>query len=130
MRFLSKESCHIAIVSSILACSSPAFVNSLHLSHSRLLTTTAANRAFVPPRQSITPTSRIRPSFSSYKMSTFTSTNEDYEFVMDAFCVRQFNNPAYTGTQIQYDIAEFEKQVNGLYRTGNYPLVDGYAPFW
>ncbi len=63
-------------------------------------------------------------------MSTFTTTNEDYEFVMDAFCVRQFNNPAYTGTQIQYDIAEFEKHVNELYRTGNYPLVDGYAPFW
>jgi hypothetical protein len=60
-------------------------------------------------------------------MSTF-ATN--HELVMDAFCIRQFNNPAYTGTQIQYDLGDFEKKVNEYYLSGEYPLVEGYAPFW
>lgn len=51
-------------------------------------------------------------------------------FVMDDFCIRQFNNPTYAGTQVNYDVGLFEKQVNDYYNSGNYPLVDGYAPFW
>jgi hypothetical protein len=52
-----------------------------------------------------------------------------HELVMDAFCIRQFNNPTYIGTQVTYDIKEFEDRVNNYYKTG-YSLVDGYAPFW
>jgi hypothetical protein len=52
-----------------------------------------------------------------------------HELAMDAFAVRQFNNPQYTGTQITYDTKEFEKRVNDYYKDG-YSLVDGYAPFW
>jgi len=67
-------------------------------------------------------------------MSAFTSSEvdagTDYALVMDPFCVRQFNNPAYTGSQINYDICEFERVVNEYYRGGLHPLVDGYAPFW
>lgn len=48
---------------------------------------------------------------------------------MDKFCIRQFNDPNYTGTQVQYDIAEFERIVNEAYISSGKPLVDGYAPF-
>lgn len=58
------------------------------------------------------------------------SSNKDYELVVDPFCIRQFNNPSYTGSQINYSIEEFEKVINEYYLTGNYPLIDGYAPFW
>lgn len=53
-----------------------------------------------------------------------------HDLVMDPFCIRQFNNPSYLGTQVQYDVQEFENKVNEYYRSGNYPLKDGYAPFW
>lgn len=53
----------------------------------------------------------------------------DHELVMDSFCLRQFNNPSYTGTQINFDVDAFEAKVNEYYRAG-YSLVDGYAPFW
>lgn len=48
---------------------------------------------------------------------------------MDPFGIRQFNNPSYLGTQVNYDVAAFEAKVIELYRSGAYPLVDGYAPF-
>lgn len=60
-------------------------------------------------------------------MSSF--SGKPHELAMDAFAVRQFNNPAYTGTQITYDVSAFENKVNEYYQSG-YPLVDGYAPFW
>lgn len=56
--------------------------------------------------------------------------NKPHELVMDAFCIRQFNNPSYTGTQVSYDITAFEQRINEYYQSGEYPLVDGYAPFW
>jgi len=69
---------------------------------------------------------------SRYRMSALSSSwtsSSDKDLVIDPFCVRQFNNPSYTGSQIVYDIGEFERIVNEYYRDG-YPLVDGYAPFW
>ena len=63
-------------------------------------------------------------------ISTSSTSSKGYELVVDPFCVRQFNNPSYTGSQINYSIEEFEKVVNEYYLTGNYPLIDGYAPFW
>ena len=68
----------------------------------------------------------VLSSVSSRAMSTFSS---DHELVLDKFALRQFNNADYTGTQVNYDETEFEKQVNKYYREGA-PLVDGYAPFW
>lgn len=74
---------------------------------------------------------------SRYRMSALCSSSDavvaadNIDLVIDPFCVRQFNNPSYTGSQIVYDIGEFERIVNEYYRDGlKYPLVDGYAPFW
>ena len=50
------------------------------------------------------------------------------ELVLDKFCLRQFNNADYTGTQVTYDTVAFENKVNEYYRNG-YTLKDGYAPF-
>jgi hypothetical protein len=57
------------------------------------------------------------------------TSESEYPLVMDAFAIRQFNNPDYTGTQVDYDIKLFEQKVNEFYATGAHPLVDGYAPF-
>jgi len=50
-------------------------------------------------------------------------------FVLDAFGLRQFNNPSYTGTQISYDPKEFEAKINQIYESGGAELKEGYAPF-
>lgn len=52
-----------------------------------------------------------------------------HQLVIDAFAIRQFNNPKYTGTQINFNIEEFENKVNEYYNA-DHKLVDGYAPFW
>ena len=73
---------------------------------------------------------------SAYRteMNTFCFTSSSSSglspqlFVIDKFCLKQFNNPSYTGTQINYDVQEFEKRVNLAYSAGA-KLVDGYAPF-
>eukprot|EP01134_Creolimax_fragrantissima_P007485 CFRG7485T1 len=52
-----------------------------------------------------------------------------HEFVMDAFALRQFNDPNYTGTRVKADPAEFEAKVNEYHTSGQAELVDGYAPF-
>lgn len=58
-----------------------------------------------------------------------TMNTERHELVVDPFCLRQFNNPSYTGSQINYSVEEFEKHVNEHYRASGNALVDGYAPF-
>ena len=40
------------------------------------------------------------------------------ELVLDKFCLRQFNNADYTGTQVTYDTVAFENKVNEYYRNG------------
>lgn len=62
------------------------------------------------------------------KMSSLVSSEP--MFVLDPFGKRQFNNPEYTGTKVLYDEAEFERKINEYFSSGQYPLVDGYAPFW
>uniref|UniRef100_K3X1V7 Flagellar associated protein n=1 Tax=Globisporangium ultimum (strain ATCC 200006 / CBS 805.95 / DAOM BR144) TaxID=431595 RepID=K3X1V7_GLOUD len=52
-----------------------------------------------------------------------------HELVLDRFCLRQFDDPQYLGTQIKYDKVEFEKKINEIYLARNKELVDGYAPF-
>lgn len=49
--------------------------------------------------------------------------------MLDPFCLRQFDEPEYTGTKIDFDKAEFEDRVNTIFVAGKAPLVDGYAPF-
>jgi hypothetical protein len=51
-------------------------------------------------------------------------------FVIDPFAFKQFDaNIAYEGTRVEYDKQAFEAKINELYASGDYPLVDGYAPF-
>jgi hypothetical protein len=68
--------------------------------------------------------------FLSSKFATMSSFDLSKNFVMDAFCIRQFNNPDYTGTQVNYSIQQFEDKINELFNTKQCQLVDGYAPFW
>ena len=56
------------------------------------------------------------------------SAASSHKLVLDAFCLKQFDDPEYTGTRIAYDKAAFEAKVNALHAEGA-PLVDGYAPF-
>jgi hypothetical protein len=68
--------------------------------------------------------------FSSFSRSMSSEIpSKAYELVLDPFGLRQFNNKDYTGTQVHYDEAAFERNVNEYYQAG-YPLIDGYAPFW
>lgn len=63
-------------------------------------------------------------------MSLVTNTvSEKQSIVIDNFCIRQFNNNDFPGTQIFYDVKEFENQINILFNSGQFPMVDGYAPF-
>ena len=64
--------------------------------------------------------------FALRAMSSAKSTNQ---LVIDPFCERQFNNPDYTGTHVNFDVIEFENKVNEYFESG-LNLVDGYAPFW
>lgn len=50
-------------------------------------------------------------------------------FAMDGFAMRQFNNPSYVGTQISFDVQQFEDRVNEEYVSRGLSLVEGYAPF-
>jgi hypothetical protein len=58
------------------------------------------------------------------------STRMSHDLVLDPFGARQFNNPQYTGTHVDFNEVEFENKVNGFYKENNFHLVDGYAPFW
>ncbi|RHY16136.1 hypothetical protein DYB36_008515 [Aphanomyces astaci] len=49
--------------------------------------------------------------------------------VSDAFCLRQFDDPNYKGTQLHHDKAAFEAKINQLFDDNEVTLVDGYAPF-
>tara|TARA_B100000768_G_C11106833_1_gene301533 strand:+ start:29 stop:700 length:672 start_codon:yes stop_codon:yes gene_type:complete len=56
------------------------------------------------------------------------SAASSHTLVLDSFCLKQFDDPEYTGTRVAYDKAAFEAKVNALHVEGA-PLVDGYAPF-
>ena len=56
-------------------------------------------------------------------------SSSKHQLVLDPFGLRQFNNPSYVGTQISFDVIEFENEVNKQFWNGA-KLVDGYAPFW
>lgn len=49
-------------------------------------------------------------------------------FFLDEFAARQWDDPNYSGTRIQYDKAEFVAKIHDYHQNGC-PLVDGYAPF-
>lgn len=50
------------------------------------------------------------------------------QMAIDPFVMRQFDDPTYTGTRVDYDKAAFEAKMNELH-DGGQQLVDGYAPF-
>ncbi|ETV94608.1 hypothetical protein H310_11869 [Aphanomyces invadans] len=50
-------------------------------------------------------------------------------FSLDTFALRQFDDPAYPGTIINYDKNAFEAKINEFFEAGECSLVDGYAPF-
>jgi len=60
-------------------------------------------------------------------MAQYFSTQKD--LVVDPFCQRQFDVESYTGTKINYNLQDFERQINELYEEGGKVLIDGYAPF-
>ncbi|CAM9161912.1 unnamed protein product [Chrysoparadoxa australica] len=68
------------------------------------------------------------PVISSRGISTTLNMASHHSLVMDAFAIRQFTDPNYTGTKVEYDSVEFEAKVNELHEAGA-ELVDGYAPF-
>ena len=49
-------------------------------------------------------------------------------FFLDEFAMRQWDDPAYGGTRIDFDKAEFVKRIHEAHASGA-GLVDGYAPF-
>ena len=49
-------------------------------------------------------------------------------FYLDAFAIRQWDDPKYSGTRISFDKAEFVRRVHEYHSQGA-ELVDGYAPF-
>lgn len=49
--------------------------------------------------------------------------------VVDQFCFRQFDDPAYAGTRIAMPMAEFAARANAHFAAHPDCLVDGYAPF-
>jgi len=62
-------------------------------------------------------------------MSTLASVPARPAFVLDPFCLRQFDDPNYTGTTIEFEKEAFAAKVNEAFESGAHPLVDGYAPF-
>lgn len=68
--------------------------------------------------------------FGAVTSSTTTMSIAKGKFMyLDRFARRQFNNPDYTGTQVNFDEDEFEKHVNEIWESGRVSLIDGYAPF-
>ncbi|KAG7395386.1 hypothetical protein PHYBOEH_003785 [Phytophthora boehmeriae] len=56
-------------------------------------------------------------------------TAEPGDIVLDGFAKRQFDDKNYSGTQLDFDKAEFVNKVNEIYEANGKQLVDGYAPF-
>ena len=50
-------------------------------------------------------------------------------FFLDDFAMRQWDDPNYGGTKIDFDKAAFVARVHDAHKSGESPLVDGYAPF-
>lgn len=50
-------------------------------------------------------------------------------FDLDPFAFKQFDDDSYGGTRISCDKTVFAARINELYATGEFALVDGYAPF-
>jgi len=49
-------------------------------------------------------------------------------FFLDEFAMRQWDDPAYGGTRVDFDKAEFTRRIHDAH-AGGAGLVDGYAPF-
>ncbi|OQS02532.1 hypothetical protein THRCLA_05091 [Thraustotheca clavata] len=49
--------------------------------------------------------------------------------VLDELVMRQFDDDHFRGTQIKFDKIKFQLALNKFFESGEYQLVDGYAPF-
>ena len=77
--------------------------------------------SFRPPAQpAAPPPPRWRPNASGLVTDTF---------FLDDFAMRQWDDPNYGGTKIDFDKAAFVARVHDAHKSGEAPLVDGYAPF-
>jgi hypothetical protein len=50
-------------------------------------------------------------------------------FFLDSFALRQWDDPAYGGTRVSLNKAEFVSRVHVLFKEQGCQLSDGYAPF-
>ncbi|CAG9467509.1 unnamed protein product [Pedinophyceae sp. YPF-701] len=50
-------------------------------------------------------------------------------FFLDPFAIRQWDDPKYSGTRIDYDKEKFVQEVHRLFKEQGGKLADGYAPF-
>ena len=69
-------------------------------------------------------------SFSTSKITKIGSTNGKHDFVIDDFCLRQFEDENYKGAKITtMSPTEVETYINKYVVENKISLVDGYAPF-
>jgi len=77
------------------------------------------------------------PGTSAAAVTMASSSPPEVTLALDDFCVRQFDDPEYAGTRLDWDKVDFEARVNGEYEArltaaegdAGAVLKDGYAPF-
>eukprot|EP00270_Netrium_digitus_P000061 TRINITY_DN10082_c0_g1_i1.p1 TRINITY_DN10082_c0_g1~~TRINITY_DN10082_c0_g1_i1.p1 ORF type:complete len:301 (+),score=39.36 TRINITY_DN10082_c0_g1_i1:46-948(+) len=66
----------------------------------------------------------------SARLGFMDTSQSSSSFFLDNFVLRQWNDPNYPGPRItSVSTQGFLSEVERLYASGNYPLIDGYAPF-
>ena len=55
------------------------------------------------------------------------SMSASQTFVVDPFAFRQFDDPSYAGSRVEYDKDAFAARVEKLHAEGHAPLIDGYG---
>lgn len=74
-------------------------------------------------------TSTSAPAAAAAAAAVDASSLAGETFFLDEFAMRQWDDPAYSGTKmLGFDKAEFVRRVHDAHAAGA-PLVDGYAPF-
>ena len=70
---------------------------------------------------------RISHQLLHHRMSSST-TSTTRQIVVDPFCYRAFDDPAYSG-YLNTNKVEFENKINELFEKNDRSLTEGYAPF-
>ena len=87
----------------------------------------AANRISTPSLRRTAPPQHRAPRPVSAMASSVGLVGE--VFFLDEFAMRQWDDPAYGGTRVAFDKADFVTRIHAAHASGSHPLVDGYAPF-